>query len=128
VKRDLDLVRDILLFFEARESVKVMTDEDIERELKVEGYTYQDIAYHLRLMAQANLLTVEVIKSSASDRIIKVYPFELSWEGHEFLQLSKDNTRWQRLKKQTGDGFRGITFSIAKELLVSFAKSQVGLP
>jgi hypothetical protein len=127
VRRDLDLVRDVLLFFEKRESISVMSDADIEKELSFEGFTYQEVAYHLRLMAQANLLAVEAVKSSTSDRIIKVYPFELSWDGHEFLQLSKDNTRWQKLKGQVGDGFKGISFDIAKALLISFAKAQVGL-
>lgn len=128
MRRDLDLVRDILLFFEQRDSFSVMNDGDIERELAFEGFRCQEVAYHLRLMAQANLIVLETIRSSPSDRIIKVYPFELSWDGHEFLQLSKDSSRWQQFKRQVGDGFKGITFDIAKAILISLAKAQVGLP
>lgn len=127
MRRDLDLVRDILLFFDQRESISVMNDQDIQGELAFEGFTFQEVAYHLRLMAQANLLVCEVIKSSTSDRIVKVYPFELSWDGHEFLQLSKDNSRWQNLKRQVGDGFKGVTFEIVKALLTATAKAQFGL-
>jgi|CXWL01.1.fsa_nt_gi hypothetical protein len=53
MRRDLDLVRDILLFFEQRDSFGVMNDGDIERELAFKGFSCQEVAYHLRLMAQA---------------------------------------------------------------------------
>jgi hypothetical protein len=127
MRRDLDLVRNILLFFESRDSSSIMSDAVIQEQLKFEGFDYRDVAYHLRIMAQANLLTCEPVVSSTSDRIIKVYPFELTWDGHEFLQLSKDNSRWEKMKKQAGSSLDGISFEIVKSLLVGFAKKSIGL-
>jgi len=122
MKRDLVLVRKILMYFEEKE------DDHMERDNELEGYESSFINYHLLIMDEAGLLRCERSYSKATpDRVIKVYPFSLTWKGHEFLSAATNETLWNKAKsiliKQTGI----LSFELLKELLVSLAKDQVGI-
>ena len=123
MKRDLDHVRKILMNFEEKE------DEQMERGIEIEGYESSIISYHLLIMDEAGLLRCERSYSKATfDRVIKVYPFSLTWKGHEFLSTAKNDGLWSKAKtismKQAGI----LSFELLKELLVSLAKDQAGIP
>lgn len=123
MKRDLDLVRKILIYFEEKEN------DQMERDVELEGYESSLISYHLLIMDEAGLLRCERSYSKATpDRVIKVYPFSLTWKGHEFLSAAKNEGLWNRAKsillKQTGI----LSFELLKELLVSLAKDRAGIP
>lgn len=80
MKRDFNLVRKLLLFFEKKADAKPVKAPAIE------GYSELEIQYHLVLMHEAGLLHCETVTSeSTPDRVIYVIPFDLSWQGHEFL-------------------------------------------
>ncbi|HQL95572.1 MAG TPA: DUF2513 domain-containing protein [Candidatus Hydrogenedentes bacterium] len=51
----------------------------------------------------------------------------LTWAGHEFLDAARDEGRWKQAKA-LGAGVGGMAVSVLKELLVSLAKKQLGLP
>jgi len=124
MKRDLNLVRDILIFFEERNSSSIVEFEEIAAATGQSDVRI--VAYHVRLMWQANFLTCELIKSSTSDRVINALPFELTWDGHEFLRLSREKA-WEAVKQRLGDGFFDTSFDVLKALLIEYAKRQLGL-
>lgn len=124
MKRDLDLVRDILRYFEERESISLIEHADLAAELGRDDLGV--VAYHVRLLAQAGFLSCELVKSTTSDRIINAWPFELTWDGHEFIKLSRDQA-WNDAKRRLGDGFANASFDVVKTLLLQYAKSQLGL-
>lgn len=123
MKRNIELVRRILLYFESRESVSLANHDEVAEAVSED---VRVVAYHIRLMAEANLLRCEVFKSTTSDRIIDARPFELTWEGHEFLNLSRDSV-WSKIKAKTGDGFFDLAFGIVRMLLEEEVKRRVGL-
>jgi hypothetical protein len=92
MKRDFELVRRLLAYFEEKsgpEHVEVPS---------IEGYDELTIKYHLVLLYDAGFLRCEPVTSSSSDRVIYVLPFELTWDGHEFLAKIRDDGLWQKTK------------------------------
>lgn len=98
MKRDADLVRDILLSVEAdNDSVKseAETDEDI-------------INYHLHLMIEGGLLNGQEINEG------QWTVYGLTWEGHELTDLIGDNTRWAAIKQKLNR--KTCSFEIIKKI------------
>lgn len=91
MKRDAELVRKLLLFFDDKlgpEYVKVP---------EIPGYDDLTIKYHLVLLYDAGFLSCEPVKSSSSDRVIYVLPFDLTWAGHEFLDRIRNDHIWNEI-------------------------------
>ncbi|WP_447962992.1 DUF2513 domain-containing protein [Nitrospira sp. Ecomares 2.1] len=84
MKRDLELIRKLLIFFEEKKSPQQVEVQPIG------GYDELAIKYHLVLLHDAALLRFEPVTSNTSDRVIYVLPFDLTWEGHEFLAKVKN--------------------------------------
>jgi hypothetical protein len=110
MKRDFDLVRALLLQFEAKE------DSSVVEKPEVPGYSYELVAYHCRLLHDAGLLRCEPIKSSTSDRVIRVLPFELTWDGQEFLAKIRADTTWARIKAQAKEKSLALSFTVVSEI------------
>ena len=93
MKRDMDLIRRLLLYLEEKQSSRP------EANVCVQGYSKEEIVYHLALMAQAGYIDYEAFGSiSNPNRLIEVVPGSLTWEGHELLETMRDAEIWQRTK------------------------------
>ncbi|SEA24840.1 DUF2513 domain-containing protein [Alkalimonas amylolytica] len=121
MKRDMELVRKLLIFFDDKENPTHIEAPPID------GYDEQTIQYHLVLMYDAELLRCEPVKSSKSERVIYVLPFELTWKGHDFLDSIRNDTIWKKVKDTLQDKGLGMAFSVVQGLAVKFMQSQVGL-
>lgn len=116
MKRDMDLIRSILLKTEENPS----PDEAIEG-LEIEGYDEKTVAYHVQLLARAGLLIAE--EAQAQD-LYEWHPIALTWEGHDFLESIRDPATWRK----TRDGALaagGWTFDLLKDLAKAFAKNKI---
>jgi len=120
MKRDMDLVRQILLSATAHEHG--YADENP----KVSGFTEDQIGHHIYLMQQAGL--VEASDSSALD---SSSPTALllcvTWKGHDFIEAARSNNVWTSAKEKAKSVGGSMSFDLLKELLVATAKSQLGL-
>ena len=67
------------------------------------------------------------ISSTTSDRVIGVYPVSLTWQGHEFLETSRNDTFWNNAKTITKSKSGGLSIDIVKALLIAMVKESVGL-
>jgi hypothetical protein len=117
MKRDMDLVRAILIEIEKFGTVQQYT-------LDIEGYEEQNVAYHVMLLKEASFILAAVAETS--DRII-AYPIRLTWQGHEFLDNARDETRWNEAKKIAGQKGGSMAFDVIKGVLVQLALQTVGL-
>ena len=122
MKRDFELIRKLLLFFEEKES-----PEHIEVP-PIDGYDKSTIKYHLVLLHDAGLLRCEPVQSSTSERIIYVIPFDLTWEGHEFLDKVKNETVWRKIRKVIAARGGSLAFNVVNELATRFAIELVKPP
>jgi hypothetical protein len=91
MKRDLELVRELLLFFDEKPG-----GEHVEAP-PIPGYDVAVVKYHLVLLYDAGYLRCEPVKSSTSDRVIYVQPFDLTWSGHEFLDRIRSPYVWEEV-------------------------------
>lgn len=121
MKRDLELIRKLLFYFEEK------PDDHMEECPRIEGFSELEIKYHLLLMDEANLLRCEREITESSKRVIKVYQFSLTWEGHEFLEATRNISIWNRAKSICLDKSGSLSFEVLKALLVNLAKESIGL-
>jgi hypothetical protein len=86
MKRDMELIRKLVL------AVEDAPTGYAPAELGIQGYTPEQIAYHAHLMVQASLAigmeTTHMGSSSPSAQLTS-----LTWEGHEFADAARDETR-----------------------------------
>ena len=126
MKRDFDLIRGLLLYYEKKDNPKCQKElPTLERK-----YEDLDLSYHIWLLNDAGYLegieikekVEEIFKFEEGDRDIKithykrgdrtvdVHPKHLTWEGHEFLDSIRDNSRWDTIKTKIKD--RGAELSL----------------
>ena len=122
MKRDMDLVLSILGFLEEREAISVIET------LEIPGYDNGLVAYHCRRMFEGGLLDAEVVTSSTTQsRLIKVLPFGLTWQGHEFLDSMRNRAVAAQVRERLGGTLAGVPFTRIKELALAIGRSQLGL-
>lgn len=121
MKRNLELIRELLFYFDNKSTDHVVRSESIE----LDDYAPEDIQYHLVLMFQAGFLSGEGLHSGSTPRrIIEVLPQNLTWEGHEYLDSIRDDEVWRKIKN-LGPTIGGLTFSMIKELGMAYAKTEI---
>jgi hypothetical protein len=109
MKRNLDLLRHILLVTENRQMASTAA---------VEGYTSDDIGYHNHLLIEAGLargVDVTNLSSPAPQGLIT----GLTWAGHEFVELARDDAKWRRVMEALRADGRTVTFEEIKRHLMN---------
>ncbi len=120
MKRDLDLVRKMLLAIEDSPS-------GWAPDLKFDGYTDVQVGYHAYLLIDAGLARGDdgsTMGSKAPEGIIT----SLTWAGHEFAEAARDEGRWTKAMGIVTQKGGNVTLDVMKALLVSLMKSALGLP
>jgi hypothetical protein len=114
VKRDVDLLRQILLDLEIRGSYTDWLDVDIE------AYSPEQMDYHLELLVEANLISIRALERTPR----RSYPVRLTWAGHEFLDAARDEGRWQQAKQSTAQT-GGVPFETLQSVLVELSRQEI---
>ncbi len=91
MQRNMELIRTILLRMENDVSGRGLKD------LNLWAYSKEQISYHAHIMLQEGLIEGVHTTSFESDGL-EVAPTNLTWKGHEFLDLIRDQDRWNRAK------------------------------
>jgi Hypothetical protein (DUF2513) len=121
--RDFDLIRKLLVSFEEKQHFEMVQTVDVGTE-----YSVDQVQYHLRLLCQAGFLDYEAERSSTSDdRIIQVYPFDLTWDGHEFLSKVRNESTWQRIKSLATAKGGAISFAVLNDIATKLALRAIDL-
>lgn len=120
MKRDPNLVRSLLLHFEAK------PNDAVDSCPVVPEHTDLEVKYHLLLMYEAGLLRAEP-ELSKTGRIIKVHPFSLTWNGHEFLDAARNDSLWRKATSTVASKTGAISFAVLQALLISLAKDKLGI-
>lgn len=121
MKRDMDLIRSLLLKLEGlplSPSAVVHISPDDE-EIAIEGYSSDQIEYHLNLLREQNL-----IECPGSQPMIGTTFCRLTWEGHDFLDAVRDPEIWRKTKKGT-EATGSFTFDLVRDLARGFIKTKI---
>lgn len=121
MQRDLDLIRKILLAMEQREHGFV------QDELVVEGYSDEQVGFHVYLLGEAGLAKV-VENTNVLSQSPSALPLHPTWAGYEFLEAAKDETLWGKAKEKVIKPAGGVAFGVLVEWLKAEAKARLGLP
>jgi hypothetical protein len=120
MKRDMDLVRDILMEVERQETV------DVQGGIHVARCSPDTITYHIYIMEQGGLLSGIALKNQAN--IIPHFSGVcLTWQGHEFLDAARNETRWKKAMTMVQRQGGSVTVGVLIQLLSSLMKSSFGL-
>jgi hypothetical protein len=120
MKRDMDLVRQIVFKLEDNEHGRA------PRRLTIEGYTEEQIGYHVHLMVEAGLLKGAKTSHMGSPSPSAI-PTSLTWEGHEFADAARSDTVWNRAKSTIKDKVGSVGIGVMVEVLKQHAKQLLGL-
>lgn len=117
MKRDLSLIRELLLYFEAQ-------PDDRQSLPDVQGYPEIEVEYHLILMFEAGLIRAEP-EVTKTGRTIRVHAHSLTWQGHEFLDMARDKSTWKRVSESIASKVGSVSFDVLKEMLVDALKDSL---
>ena len=116
MKRDMNLVRQVLLEVEKQPFTGSWIDLDIE------GYTPETVTYHVMILYEAGLIEAMDL-STFGGSVWK--PTSLTWEGHEFLEAARDSSRWKKATSTLLEKTGGIAIDVLKQLLLKLMTEQV---
>jgi hypothetical protein len=130
MKRDMDLVRELLL---ALEEAPAHSDHPVklivgQAPLALAGWSVEEIAYHIRIMTQGDLISMGGI----GDDGVTIYRyFGFRWLGHEFLDDVRDPKAWAAAKdsaKKVGGGSFGFLWEVVKSIGKYEIGKRIGIP
>lgn len=116
MKRDMDLVREILLDIES-------VPAGCDWEPKDYGKSRCEVLHHIRIMSEAGLLSGKL--HVESDDSFFVVHMHITWHGYEFLDASRNGMIWDSVKQKALEKGVSLTFDGLLGALKSAA--QVGL-
>lgn len=121
MKRDMDLVRELLLAIEC-EGTPTLRDMP-----KAPPASDLEVGYHIGMLVDAGLLSAVDLGEKGSEEYGDI---ALTWEGHEFLETVRDPQVWSTAKagaKKIGSFSIGVLVELAKAAAVTKAQS-LGFP
>lgn len=118
MKRDLDLVREILLAIENNENAVGASFVITE----IPNRSQEEISYHVELLREAGL--IEAKDFSKGSRHYEWRPKRLTWLGHEFLDSARDENSWKQAKSKL-EKVRNFSFEVLKGVLVKLAERSL---
>ncbi|MGL4550862.1 MAG: DUF2513 domain-containing protein [Gemmataceae bacterium] len=90
MQRNMDLVRMIMTRLES-------SPGGWAPPFGIQSFSPQEIGYHAHIMMQEGLIEAVDVTSTESSGP-EAIPTNLTWKGHEFLDLARDQDRWNRTK------------------------------
>lgn len=113
MKRDMELVRQLLLYIEGQSKNSVQPLKNV----RVDGYTSEQISHHTWLLMDAGF--IEGLNVSHTTKI-GFWPKCLTWVGEEFLATVRREEIWREtldVAKRGGSESLSAIFDIAKALV-----------
>lgn len=124
MKRDMDLVRSILLALEESPTPTV------EGYLELPGVDQGPVTYHLHLLHDAGYVRAYEARDANTEYGFLMQDASLTWRGHEFLDDIRDAEIWKKTKAgaaKAGSWSVGLLGELARGYLRQKA-GQLGLP
>lgn len=114
MKRDMDLVREIMLQIEASPTIDDWID------IKIDDRKPEEVLYHVILLEEAGLIKAEDLSTLGGKDI---RPTGLTWDGHQFVEAARDDTRWGKARDILNKA-GAWTIQFAIQVITEIAKDQ----
>jgi hypothetical protein len=120
MKRDLDLVRQVLLQIEALPAGPPAQYRTSEIDDPV-------LLAHFELVIAAGLVNGKIARSQgARGDVISISG--LTWEGHEWLEMVRSQAVWNEIKSALQDNGGALTFELTKAVASKLLRARLALP
>jgi hypothetical protein len=122
MKRDMELVRELMLAIESRNDTQYWAED-----LEVSGD--QDIAEikgHLELLIDAGFIEATVNHDNGSGSPYILID-KISWNGHEFLGNARNEPIWKKAMSIVTEKGGSVSAGVLMQVLASAAKQHFGL-
>ncbi|HKP05207.1 MAG TPA: DUF2513 domain-containing protein [Chthoniobacterales bacterium] len=115
MKRDMNLIRSLLLLYEGEEPKPDLSE-----------WTEDQQVYHSALLVEAKLVDGSILPDHTG------YPrgtavLRLTWDGHEFLDAARNESAWKSIRKKAVTAGVSLTFPVLKTLLTHYIKEKLGI-
>lgn len=120
MKRDFDLVRDILIQAEQCEDVldgEILVTNERSAEL---------IAYHLEMMRDYGLIDVK-IEYAMGGHPLNMIVKKITWHGYDYLDAIRSKKIWNKAKKMINETVGEASLSIIKDTCLLLVKQAIQL-
>lgn len=125
MRRDLDLVRSILIYVEKAE------DEVDTEDLVTDGWPFEIVAYHVRLMAHHGLVDLSDDTRDMNGETLSLVVSGLTWDGQDYLDAIRDPKVWAKVKKTVKEAVGSTTFEVVRQtgtmVAMSMVKAKLGI-
>jgi hypothetical protein len=124
MKRDMDLVREILLALE-----KHPTTVSNPEELRLEAADKDELWHNFNILEDAGFITFTIIRSWRGGGFVREEyetkgPYRLTWQGHEFIDTIRDPELWSKTKAGA-DAVKSWSTETLKEIGKGLIKRQI---
>lgn len=125
MKRNDDLIRDLLLAIEEAPAGKTVAGRDLHRP----DHADADVIEHLKLLDDAGFLDVEFRRhlGDHGPQLGNTEVCRLTWDGHEFIATIRSDTVWNKTKERVADVGGSVSLTTLSEVAGSVAKGLLGL-
>lgn len=121
---DKDLVRDLLLELEVKETSSSMSQVEIDNFANRESVEIDKVLYTIKKLEEADFINAKI--SYASDKVYWYHISSITYKGHEFLDSIRDPAIWKSTK-ETASKITGVSLTILSQIATSLIKQQLGL-
>ena len=118
MKRDFNLIREILLDIEKREG------DSWSSAINVDGYPSNQITYHIKMLCDKGLIECKDISTLQGTNFLMK---NLTFEGHDFLDAIREKAVWNKTCKYIKDKGGAFTLDIIKEVAMLVVRDNLGL-
>ena len=114
MKRDMDLVRELLIKISDDNLSEIDTNDDATK-------------YHLEILQQKNYIVGVSIQQQVGGGVYcSIESARLTWDGNEFLETIKSVKIWDKIKKTLNEKGVGLTIDAIKLAASVVIKSMIG--
>lgn len=125
MRRDLDLVRSILIYVEKAE------DEVDAEDLVTDSWPFETVAYHIRLMAHHGLVDLSDDTRDMNGETLSLTVSGLTWDGQDYPDAIRDPKVWAKVKKTVKEAIGSTTFEVVRQtgalVAMSMVKASLGM-
>jgi hypothetical protein len=128
VKRDLSLIREILLDCEKSEdrwfTIGILEDRQQWEELNTD---YEELHLaHFDLMVDASLIRKHnAVHPGLGGPEIAEVMFEITWAGFDYLDAVRDDGIWEKTKSAVAETGGSASLELVKSLATGFLKKKI---
>ena len=126
MKRDLDLIREIMLVLEDKmEYGKNFQSTHLIEFMQDKTLSVEKLAYHLGLLVESDFLKAKeykYLRGEPTDYLINT----ITSQGQDFIDTIRQDTTWNKIKEKASS-IGGFTLPLLVDIGTEYLKKQIGI-